>query len=150
MLRALDMIAGSLSAMALILFTYSGLARHLAPAFTADWSDEAVVILLVWAMFLTGYRITLERSHISVDLVLERIKPAHKKALLMFSTLILTIFSAGLMIAGVIVVRDAIILGERTESSAQIPVFIYFAALPVGMALNALAGIRLLLRSEDR
>lgn len=136
MKRALDTLTGALAAIALLLACLSVGLRYLAPQWVFDWSDEVVIMLLIWAMFLSGYRLTVERSHVVVDLLTHgRSAPVRRRFELagMFGLLL---FAAFMTVAGTEMVLQAVALGERTESTARIPTWLYYAALPVGMALT--------------
>jgi TRAP-type C4-dicarboxylate transport system permease small subunit len=137
-------MVGILAAAALILFCAAAMARYLAPTLAIDWADETVVMLFVWAMLLIGYRLTLDRAHIRVDLLTCHLSPLWRRRAETASACLLALYAAGLTFSGTLVARDALLLGERTESTARIPVFIYFASLPVGMALVGWAASRLL------
>ena len=53
--RLLDAIVALAGAAAICLACASVFARYAAPSRSVDWSDEVVVMLLIWAMFLSGY-----------------------------------------------------------------------------------------------
>lgn len=137
MKRALDSLSGGLAACALILACLTVVFRYFAPQWVFDWSDEVVIILLIWAMFLSGYRLTVERSHVVVDLMTHGKADVVKRRFELAGTLGLLCFSAFMAVAGAEMVMQTVALGERTESTARIPTWIYYAALPVGMALTA-------------
>jgi TRAP-type C4-dicarboxylate transport system permease small subunit len=136
--RLLDLIAGALGAVALLLACTTVVTRYFAPALVFDWSDEVVIMLLIWAMFLTGYRLTVQRGHVVVDLLTHGRSERWRRRLEMAASLGLGVFALGMTVSGVMVAADALAIGERTESTARIPTFLYYAALPVGMALVAL------------
>lgn len=137
MKRALDILCGGLAATALLLACLSVGLRYLAPQWVFDWSDEVVIMLLIWAMFLSGYRLTVERSHVVVDLLTHGRPDGIKRRFELAGMFGLLLFSAFMAVAGMDMVLQTVALGERTESTARIPTWIYYAALPAGMALTA-------------
>jgi TRAP-type C4-dicarboxylate transport system permease small subunit len=139
MRRAVDTVIGLLAAAALVLACMSVFLRYVAPSLAVDWSDEIVVMLLIWAMFLTGYRVTLDRAHVSVDLLTHGRSGALKRRLDRAAQLALGTYALAMATSGVLVLCDAWRLGERTESTARVPTVLYYAALPAGMFLIALA-----------
>ena len=141
--KGMDALVGLLGAAALALACFAVASRYLAPDLTVDWSDEVVIMLLIWAMFLGGFGITLDRSHIAVDLLSRGRENRWIARLPVFNAALLAIYALGLTISGVLVVIDSMRLGERTESTARLPTFIYYASLPVGMALVCLAALSL-------
>ena len=137
MRRALDILTGGFAAAALLLACLAVVFRYFAPQWVFDWSDEVVIMLLIWAMFLSGYRLTVERSHVVVDLMTHGKPEAVKRRFELAGAFGLLCFSAFMAVAGADMVLQTLALGERTESTARIPTWIYYAALPVGMALTA-------------
>ena len=75
-------------------------------------ATSGVITLLIWAMFLTGYRMTLERSHIAVDLLTHGRSLRRRRALGIVATLGLTAFGSLLAGSGVL---------ETTRSWAMMP-----------------------------
>lgn len=146
MKKVFDFFVGGLFAIALILYSGMALARYSVPALTVDWSDEIVVMLIIWAILLTGYRAVLDHSHIAIDFLTHKCPVTWQRRLSFVSTLSLVIYAGGMTLSGMQVVYDAWILGERTESTAQVPTFIYYASLPTGMFLMAAAASGLLVR----
>lgn len=145
MKRGLDKVIGGLAMMALLLACLTVGLRYLAPQWVFDWSDEVVVMLLVWAMMLSGYHLTLERSHVAVDLLTHG-RPAHvRRRFEIAGTLGLLVFAGFMAIAGAWMTIQAYGIGEHTESTARISTWIYYACLPTGMALTTMAAAFVLL-----
>ena len=145
MTRLFDIAVGLLAGAAVLLACLTAVTRYLAAGLVFDWSDEIVITLLIWSMFLSGFRLTMERSHVSVDLLTHGRGPVWRRRLEIVATLGLLLFSGLMAYAGAVVVGDAALLGERTESTARAPTWVYYAALPVGMALIAAGSILVLL-----
>lgn len=141
LLRAVDWIAGLCGAGALLIALLSVAARYLRFDAIFDWTDELTIMLLIWGMMLTTLRTTVEGKHISVDLLTHGRTGRLVSIIKAFSLLALLAFSLVLAVSGGLVTYDAVLLGERTESSLRLPTAIYFAALPVGMGLVALGVI---------
>jgi TRAP-type C4-dicarboxylate transport system permease small subunit len=148
LLRLFDWIAGLCGAAALLVALVSVAARYLRINAIFDWADEVTIMLLIWGMMFTALRTTVERTHISVDLLTHNRSGPWVSAIKAFSALALLAFSLMLAISGSLVTLDALMLGERTESSLGLPSAVYFAALPVGMALVVLGVIINGLRSK--
>lgn len=144
MIRLLNFLVGVVGGMGLLLAGLSVVTRYAAPMAALDWSDEVVVILLVWAMLLAGFRLTLERGHVAVDLLTHILPPLAKRVAEAAATICLALYAGLLAVSGVLVTADALALGERTESTLRTPTFLYYAALPAGMGLIALAALMLL------
>jgi TRAP-type C4-dicarboxylate transport system permease small subunit len=148
MKRGLDMLIGILAALALLLACWSVVARYVSPGLILDWSDEAIVMLLIWAMFLSGYRTTLNRAHIAVDLLTHGRSGRWTRVLHIVAMIVLALFACLMAASGAWVVADAIRLNEHTESTARIATWIYYASLPTGMILIAVAAFIVLLKGD--
>lgn len=135
---AIDRLAGLCGALALLAAIVAVAARYVFRDAVFDWADEAMVMLLVWGMLLTCLRTTIEGKHIAVDLFSHGRSGRLTRIMSRFSKLALFLFALAMAAAGIIVTSDAIQLGEHTESTLRLPTAIYYASLPVGMALIAL------------
>lgn len=147
-LRALDalersVIAG-LAGAALLLSCWSIAARYLAPSLAADWTFEVIIFLVIWCTFLSSARLVSEGGHIRIDLVLILL-PQRVRNLLVAAASLLGVAVAVLLVwSGIRVVEESILWQERTASSLALPMWIYYASLPVGACLLA---VRLLVRA---
>lgn len=146
--RPIRYASGILAGAALLTECVAAATRYVAPAFTVDWADEVVILLLVWAMFLSGHGVTVGRRHIAVDLLHQVCTPRMARLLARISVLFLAAFVALMFASGVLVVIDAVRLGEQSESTARLPTWLYYASLPAGMLL-ILLGIATGWRSEE-
>lgn len=146
MTRVLTWLVGLIGGLGLALAGLSVITRYAFPAIAFDWSDEVVVMLLVWAMLLSGFRLTIQKGHVAVDLLTHVLKPRARRLVDVIATLGLALYAGLLAVSGTIVTLDAVWLGERTESTLRTPAFIYFAAMPVAMALIVIAAVIVLVR----
>lgn len=146
--RPIRYASGILAGGALLTECVAAATRYVAPAFTVDWADEVVILLLVWAMFLSGYGVTVERRHIAVDLLHHVCTPRVGRLLTRISMLFLAAFVSLMLGSGLLVVIDAVRLGEHSESTARLPTWLYYASLPAGMLL-ILLGIATSWRAEE-
>ncbi len=133
--RVIRYLTALLAGGALLTECVAAATRYFAPAFAVDWTDEAVILLLVWAMFLSGYRVTVARGHIAVDLLLHICTPRVRHILIRVSMAFLAAFVLLMLGSGLLVVNDAVRLDEHTESTARLPTWLYYASLPAGMLL---------------
>ena len=62
-------IIGALVVLALGIFLFGSLARSFAPSLAIDWSEEVAIYLIVWATLLSGGAITVERGHVSANML---------------------------------------------------------------------------------
>ena len=110
----------------------------LSPSVQLNWVFEICVFLLVWAVLLGVARIEKRAQHIRVDFLYNQFSPKVKLATEVFA-LIFAMGVAGFFIySGQIVVQDAILWDERSETTLQTPFWILYAALPVAFVVHLL------------
>lgn len=138
----LDRLIGWIAAAALgicfALLSFSVFARYVAPSLQPQWVFEVCVFLLVWAILLGVARIEKRAGHIRVDFLLNQLGPRAKIAA-EFISLVFGVAVAVLFIySGLIVVQDAMLWDERTESSLRLPFWIFYASLSTSFAVQLL------------
>jgi TRAP-type C4-dicarboxylate transport system permease small subunit len=141
-LHALDRLERAvialLAGVALALACNAMLARYVFPGLSLDWTYEVITFVVIWAVFLAAARLIAEGGHIRVDVVLHAVPSGARRWFALLAAL-LGLGVAGLLTwSGVLVVVEAIRWGERSVSTLQIPLWIYYLCLPVGAALMAL------------
>lgn len=127
-------VIGVLTLLSLMLSIYAIISRYLTPQYALDWPGEMVVYLITWAFFLAGARAVMDSDHVKADLLTNLLS---RKWSLYFSVLqdfCAMLFCLAVMIGGLQVVRLALLLGERSDSSLALPMWVYYLCLPVGLA----------------
>jgi len=144
----LDRLIGWIAAAALgitfVLLVYNVAARYLisfgwvSPSVQLNWVFEICVFLLVWAVLLGVARIEKRAQHIRVDFLYNLFGPKGKLAAEVLA-LIFAMGVAGFFIySGKIVVQEAMLWDERSETTLRTPFWILYAALPVAFAVHLL------------
>ena len=134
---SLRKLVGALAGLGLVLSCYSALSRYLFPAFARGWVDELVIYAIVWSVWLCGGLLAIDGSHVRTDF-LSRILPTFwARRVARAADAIGLAFALLLTYAGLLVVATAMRLGETGDSSLTLPLWCYYAGLPVGMALMA-------------
>jgi C4-dicarboxylate transporter DctQ subunit len=130
-----DAIIGVFSAIALMLVCYEVVVRYFFPRYLTDWGSEVVIYLVVWAMLIAGSALVFDGRHIRADLVV-RMLPFKAQWLLELINLTVGFLYCGIVsYYAVQVVLFARQLDERSESSLQFPLWIFYIALPLGFGL---------------
>lgn len=136
--RLIGWIAAGALAICFALLSFSVFARYVAPSLQPQWVFEVCVFLLVWAILLGVARIEKRAGHIRVDFLLNTFGPVAKIAAefvaLIFGVLVALLF----IYSGWIVVQDAMIWDERTESNLRLPFWIFYASLGVSFTVQLL------------
>lgn len=136
--RLIGWIAAASLAISFALLSFSVFARYAAPSLQPQWVFEVTVLLLVWAILLGVARIEKRAGHIRVDFLLSTLGPRLTRLAEILALL------AGMAVAilfiwsGLIVVRDAMVWDERTESSLRLPFWIFYASLSASFAVHLL------------
>lgn len=123
---------GTAALLALALSSYQMLARYLAPAYTVDWAGEVVIYLTMWSIWLAGGQLVLEQGHVRADVFIRLLPYKWRYFADTLNTLLGLIFSILMMYCGWKIIELSILLDERGDSSAQLPLWVYYLSLPVG------------------
>lgn len=143
-------LVGGLTGVALLLAGYAALSRYLFPEFAAGWVDELVIYVTVWAMWLSGSLLVAEQGHVRADVLERFVNPRLARRLARFGVLLGFAFCSLMVYAGLMVVLLSLRLGERSDSVLALPLILYYAGFPVGMALMAWRYWQLVLTGQDR
>lgn len=127
------LLTGTALALACVAMT----ARYLLPGVTLDWTFELTIFTTIWAVFLAAARIAAEGAHVRVDTLLGFLPVPLRTALTILAGIAGTALAIFLLVSGWIVVEEAARWDERTTSTLQLPLWIYYLSLPVGAALLA-------------
>ena len=137
-LVGLETGATGLLALAAALLTVSeSVLRYVAPTKLPDWGAEVTVYLIGWAVMLSASRLIRDKMHVSVEMLAERLSERVQVALRLFTCLFGLVVAGCIAWAGWLMVDFAIMLSERSDSSIRFPMWIYYAAVPVGFGLSA-------------
>lgn len=119
------------AAAALLLVGEQVLARHFYHPWLVDWSDEVVVYLLMWSVFVSLGRVTAENTHIRTELLADRLTARVGWIVEIVIALLGMAFLAFLGWQGFRVAHEAFVFDDRTASSLRFPIWIYYAILPL-------------------
>ena len=141
-LDALDRVIGWIAAAILLitfcLLTFSVFARYVAVAWQIDWILEVVVFMIAWAVLLGVARIEKRAGHIRVDFVVKLLSERWQRVVEVVALIFALIIGLFYVWAGVHVIQEAIMWGERTDSTLRIPLWVYYSSLSVAFAIHAL------------
>jgi C4-dicarboxylate transporter, DctQ subunit len=97
-----------------------------------------IVYTAVWAVMLVASDLVRTNAHVRPDLVLRLLPPGAQRWVEVFNCLVAIGFTFGMVWYGWEVVDTAVLLDQRSSSDLQFPIWIYYAALPVGGLLMLL------------
>lgn len=133
--RAERLLVGLLGAGALVIAVVQVFGRYVNPAGAINWAEEVIVYVAVWAVMLVASQLVRTDGHVRPDLVLRLLPARGQRWLEMVNCLVAIAFTAGMVWYGWKVVSTALLLDQRSSSDLQFPMWVYYAALPVGGAL---------------
>lgn len=111
--------------------------RYAFPAQFIDWAEEVIVYLIIWGIWLSASQLVHENRHVRADLVV-RLFPARLQRMIEIANTVAAIFFCGLIAyVGIDIVTLSYDLDERSVSSLRMPLWLYFACVPVGTGLMA-------------
>lgn len=131
-------VTAALLAVAYILSVYGVVERYVISGSGTDWIYEVVIFGMVWAILLSFSRIEHRRAHIRMDIVWRTFSKIGQDRAEFVSLLLGLLFSTFLVYSGWLVVQDAIMWDERTDSSLRLPFWVYYISLSTSFAVHAL------------
>lgn len=136
--RVEQTLAGTLGLAALVLALWQVVSRYLLPEYSISCAEEVITYLVIWAIMIVSSQLVRTDSHVRPDLVLNIAPPAVKRWMEVFNSIAAIVFCAALICYGWNVVESALLIDERSASDLRFPMWIYYAALPVGGVLMLL------------
>lgn len=144
----LDRLIGWIAAAALgitfVLLIYNVATRYLIgfgilpPSVQLNWVFEICVFLLVWAVLLGVARIERRAGHIRVDFVYNMLGPKARIGIEAFALIFAAAVAVFFIYSGKLVVEDAILWDERSETTLRTPFWILYLALSTSFAVHLL------------
>jgi len=135
-----------LACLALLLAVTEMFMRYYFPSSLPDWTAEVVIYLITAAVMLSGGRLVAENRHVNADMFLRMVKPSQQR-LLEITFCLIGIFVCSVMFErGIGIVEFAYRLDERSDSSLQFPVYLYYAFVPISFGMMLLHYVARLLK----
>jgi len=127
--------AGLLGGLALAVGAYQIFGRYIDPHLAITWGDEVIVYLIVWAVFLASSQLVRSDGHVRPDLVLRILPTRWQRAVEICNCVVALVFCVGLAWLGLRLTWSAYHFDDHSSTGLAFPMWIYYAALPVGSAL---------------
>lgn len=139
-------VTAGLLAVAFALSAFGVFERYVLPGSGTDWIVEVVVFGMVWAILLSVARIEHRRAHIRMDIVWRRFSPRAKIRAEYVSLVLGLLVSLFFVYSGWLVVKDAMMWGELTDSSLRLPFWYYYLSFATSFAVHALFVVHRLIK----
>ena len=103
-----------------------------------DWQDEAAVLLLVAATFLSGATVQSLRGHVSIEALRAILPPRANAVRLLFVDVVSFLFCTFFCWKSWALFHEAVVEGQTSASAWAPPLWIPYGLMAVGMTLIAL------------
>lgn len=136
--RVEQTLVGLLGLCALAVGIWQVVGRYVAPRESISYAEEVTVYLLVWAVMIVSSQLVRSNGHVRPDVILHLLPTRVVRWVEMFNCVVAIVFLAAVLWYGWAVVNVSYLLDERSSTSLNFPMWIYYSALPVGAALMLL------------
>jgi hypothetical protein len=113
--------------------------RLFVPSWMLDFVEEVQVYMVIWAVFLCMGSLTLMDRHIKSDFFVNMFSLKMQQIIAIVADVLGLIFSIGLVYFGGVVAYQSWDFNDVSTTMLRMPLWIYFAALPVGALLMMVA-----------
>ncbi len=128
-------LMATLATISLLLAVWEMFMRYFLPGFLPDWTSEVVIYLITASVMLSGGLLVSENRHVHADLFLRMVPPTQQR----YFEIMFCLLGIGLcliiMKGGIGIVDFAYRLDERSDSSLQFPVYLYYVFVPTAFGL---------------
>jgi C4-dicarboxylate transporter DctQ subunit len=144
LLAVLRVIAGVLLVASVALNFANVVARYFFSA-SIYWAEEVMLFLMVGCVFFGNGVVAWSGRQIKMDVIVCMMPPKVREALDVFSELVFVVVAITIMVFAWPVIRDLYNFDQRSQS-AEIPLYIPQALIPVGLGIMAaLVSVRLIM-----
>jgi len=130
-----NMLMAVLALLGLALVCVEVVLRYFFPRYLTDWGMEFTIYFTVWAIFIAGAPLVREARHVRADILLHMLPAGAQRVLEIVALVVGLVFVSVLSWYGWQMVISSYGLGEKSENSAKMPLYLYYMALPVGTTL---------------
>lgn len=115
-----------------------------------SWTEEASRYIFIWLIFLSVGIAFVEKKHIAIDIIMDRLPKTAQRVLQQFVYILLMGVSVFLLVQGLSLVEQMQTFNQKS-ANLQLPMWIVYAALPVGFffAILRLVQASIHLYSDD-
>lgn len=131
-------VIGLLLIVALGISLFDMFARIVAPKWVTGFSEELVVYIVVWALFIAVSKLTYENGHVRADLVVQMLPQTGRRIAEILSCLIGLAFGATMFYFSYLAAIEAWEYGDLSASALRMPLWMFYMCLPTGFLLVVL------------
>ncbi|MFC1814451.1 TRAP transporter small permease [Thermodesulfobacteriota bacterium] len=134
-------LTGALASIATAVAFYQVVMRYIfnkAPG----WAEEAVVYLIIWAVFIISSKLARDNEHVGADFFIHKTPYRFQRVVGIINCLLAFSFCGLVIWYGFIIVAATLALDERSTGILRFPMWIAYLAVPVGSCLILLSYVR--------
>lgn len=131
-------IIGLLLLSALGMSLFDMFARIANPKWVTGFSEEVVVYIVLWALFIASSTLTQEGRQVRADLIVQMLPLTGRRLAEIVHCLIGLAFSATLFYFSYLGAYEAWEYGDLSVGTLRMPLWIFYTSLPVGFGLVVL------------
>jgi TRAP-type C4-dicarboxylate transport system permease small subunit len=144
LLAVLRVLAGVLLAASVLLNFANVVARYFFSA-SIYWAEEVMLFFMVGCVFLGNGAVAWSGRHIKMDVIVGMMPPKAREWLDVFAELVFIAVAITIVVFAWPVIHDLYSFDQRSQS-AEIPLYIPQALIPVGLGIMAaLVSVRLII-----
>jgi len=148
LLAVIRVLSGVLLVASVVLNFANVVGRYLFST-SIPWAEEAMLFLMVGCVFLGNGVVAWSGRQIRMDVVVGMMPQRVREALDLFSELVLVATATAIVIFAWPVIRDLAVFDQRSQS-ADIPLVIPQAMIPIGLSIMAFLVVVRLIVGERR
>lgn len=103
-----------------------------------QWAEELIRYIIIFAVFIGISSVTKKNEHIRMSVIIDLFSEKKRRIIDIITASIGMVFSATVLISGIMLVSDAKSSETLSEFGLNIPIYIPYLALPIGGALMSL------------
>ena len=113
-----------------------------------SWSEEIAKFIFTWITFIGTALCFRDHMHLGVDFLLKKIPEKYRIFLIVFNTLLITLFNGAMIIIGFLWVND---VSGTISPAVGLPLnIVFYAALPTSAVLSFIYGLLRIKRELKR
>jgi len=105
--------------------------------FKVPVTEEIGTYSLIWMTYIASIAVIIKAEHLTVDLFLNRYKPAQRRVVRVFVDVLILIFCGMLMVFGFQLCQSPIIINGRTPALQMSRLYVYLS-VPISMTFSSI------------
>ena len=139
--RAESSLVGILGFIGTVIQLYSIVMRYFFKN-PPEWTEEIVIYIFIMAFYITASTLVGENGHVKATFIVDRLPVKYRKIMEIITAMLALIFCLVVTYFAVVIVKMAMVTGERSETSIRFPMWISYLSVPIGTSLISLRYVK--------